>query len=79
MWSLLLSSHSAPLRQEVRVQLLDQPKYQSSSSSHDVSGLGLRTSSSHNAADGSVTQVEAGLPSDKTTKAAAVTSVNAAL
>lgn len=75
-WSLLLSSHSAPQRQEVRVQQLDQTTHKSSSSSHDVSGLRNRNSNSRDAADGSVTQVEARLPSDDTTKDAAVMNVN---
>lgn len=76
MWSLLLSSHSAPHRQEVRVQLLDQATHQSSRRSHDISGLGNRNSSSHDAAGGPVTQVEAGLTSDETSKVAAVMNVS---
>lgn len=58
------------------MKLLDQATHQSSSSFHDVLGLGNRNSSSHDAASGSVTQVEAGLPSDETTKVAAVMNVN---
>lgn len=58
------------------MQLLDQVAHQSSSSSHDVLGFGNRNSNSHDAARGSVTQVEAGLTSDETTKVAAVMNVN---
>ncbi|XP_075872866.1 protein TALPID3 [Nelusetta ayraudi] len=56
--ALKLRSRSAPHRQEVRVQLLDQTSHQNSSS-HDAAGV-------------SVTQMEAGLPSDESVKIAAL-------
>lgn len=75
-WSLLLSSHSAPHRQEVRVQLLDPTMHQSNSSSHDIPSLENRSSISRDVAGGSVKLTEAGLPSDERTKVGAVMNVN---
>lgn len=55
------------------MQLLDQTSHQNSSSG-DVPAL--RNSSSHDAAGVSVTQMEAGLPSDESVKIAALVKVN---